>query len=99
MTGHTFAPVIGSSKDPVSQFPVFGVFVLRKACSFTPDIIGDKTVCANEPQTYSVAETPGSTYTWTVTGGNIITGQGTNKVSVIWNNGIMGTINVVQITP
>lgn len=30
MTGHTFAPVIGSSKSPVSQFPVFGAFVIRK---------------------------------------------------------------------
>lgn len=30
MTGHTFAQAIGSSKPPVSQFPKFGVFVLRK---------------------------------------------------------------------
>lgn len=30
MTGHSFAPVIGSSKNPVSQFPVFGAFVIRK---------------------------------------------------------------------
>lgn len=30
MTKHTFAPVIGSAKLPVSQFPVFGAFVIRK---------------------------------------------------------------------
>lgn len=30
MTGHTFAPVIGSSKPPVSQFPTFGAFVIRR---------------------------------------------------------------------
>ena len=30
MTGHTFAPVLGSSKASVSQFPIFGVFVIRK---------------------------------------------------------------------
>ncbi len=30
MTGHTFASAIGSSKLPVSQFPQFGAFVIRK---------------------------------------------------------------------
>jgi hypothetical protein len=30
MTGHTFSPVIGSNKPSVSQFPKFGVFVIRK---------------------------------------------------------------------
>lgn len=30
MTGHTFSRAIGSAKDPVSQFPLFGAFVIRK---------------------------------------------------------------------
>ncbi|MEO7175693.1 MAG: T9SS type A sorting domain-containing protein [Saprospiraceae bacterium] len=30
MTGHTFAAVIGSTKAPVSQFPTFGAFLIRK---------------------------------------------------------------------
>jgi hypothetical protein len=30
MTDHTFAQAIGSSKPPVSQFPKFGVFIIRK---------------------------------------------------------------------
>jgi hypothetical protein len=30
MTGHTFASAVGSGKSPVSQFPVFGAFVLRR---------------------------------------------------------------------
>jgi len=33
MTGHTFAPVLGSTKPPVSQFPEFGAFVIRKVGS------------------------------------------------------------------
>lgn len=33
MTGHTFAPVIGSSKPVVHQFPTFGTFVIRKIAS------------------------------------------------------------------
>jgi hypothetical protein len=30
MTGHTFAQAIGSTKRPVSQFPQFGAFVIRR---------------------------------------------------------------------
>ncbi len=30
MTGHTFAQAIGSTKAPVSQFPQFGAFVIRR---------------------------------------------------------------------
>jgi len=30
MTGHTFAQAIGSTKAPVSQFPLFGAFVIRR---------------------------------------------------------------------
>ncbi len=30
MTGHSFTQAVGSKKDPVSQFPYFGVFVIRK---------------------------------------------------------------------
>jgi hypothetical protein len=41
MTGHSFAPVIGSSKDPVSQFPTFGVFVLRKIGHSIPASISE----------------------------------------------------------
>ncbi len=41
MTGHTFAPVIGSSKASVSQFPIFGVFVIRKVGSSMPTSISN----------------------------------------------------------
>ncbi|HQZ87083.1 MAG TPA: hypothetical protein PLB21_15845, partial [Actinomycetota bacterium] len=30
MAGHSFAQAIGSSKSPVSQFPRFGAFVVRR---------------------------------------------------------------------
>ncbi|MFZ1703043.1 MAG: T9SS type A sorting domain-containing protein [Saprospiraceae bacterium] len=42
MTGHSMAPVIGSSKEPVNQFPFFGVFVLRK--------IGNTTVSTTKEE-------------------------------------------------
>ena len=48
---------------------------------------------------YYVPNLLGSTYTWTVTGGGITTGQGTNQITVQWANGVAGTVNVVQTVP
>lgn len=36
MTGHTFVPVISGTVPPVSQFPTFGAFVIRKAVYQSP---------------------------------------------------------------
>ncbi|OWY25089.1 hypothetical protein C7N43_17605 [Sphingobacteriales bacterium UPWRP_1] len=69
-------------------------------CSFTPVISGNVTVCQNVSDVYSVpAGPPGATYTWTVNGGVITAGQGTNSITVLWNAGVAGTVNVVQINP
>jgi hypothetical protein len=38
--------------------------------------------CTNNTETYSVTNTAGSTYNWTVTGGTITSGQGTNSATV-----------------
>ena len=56
MTGHTFAAAVGSTKAPVSQFPVFGVFVLRRQASTVPVGIGpivplDYTTISPNPST------------------------------------------------
>ena len=46
-------------------------------------IIGDSAVDAVTPAVYTA--TPGAAgYTWTVTGGAIISGQGTNEITVLW---------------
>jgi hypothetical protein len=59
------------------------------------DIISGKgIVCINSTQTYT-ADTGKSNYVWTVTNGNITSGQSTNKVTVKWNNNTNdGKINV-----
>lgn len=49
------------------------------------NITGNDPVCSNQAGLgYSVTNTPGSTYTWTVVGGNIDGGQGTNSISATW---------------
>lgn len=47
---------------------------------------GDTTVCSNlvDGNIYNIINTNGSTYNWGVSGGAIVSGQGTNEVSVNW---------------
>lgn len=68
-------------------------------CTLRPNITGTFNVCNNQTQTYSVPALAGSTYNWTVTGGIITSGQGTHQITVQWNNGTAGTVNVVQTAP
>ena len=65
----------------------------------TPIITGNNLVCGTTTQTYTVPAVAGSIYAWTVTGGNITAGQGTHQITVQWNNGTVGTVNVVQTAP
>lgn len=68
-------------------------------CLFQPAITGNTNGCVNGTQNYSVPAIAGSTYVWTVTGGNITAGQGTAQITVQWNNGVAGTVSVVQTVP
>ncbi|MBE9491720.1 MAG: Omp28-related outer membrane protein, partial [Bacteroidetes bacterium] len=54
-----------------------------------PEISGLTLVCNGEEMNYSTADNPGSTYTWNVTGGNIIAGAGTHDITIKW--GALGT--------
>lgn len=65
----------------------------------TPVISGNNAVCNNSIQTYSVAAVAGDSYLWTVTGGTILSGQGTNSISVQWSTGSVGTVVVEQVGP
>ncbi|MFY7964403.1 MAG: hypothetical protein ACOVO1_05875, partial [Chitinophagaceae bacterium] len=49
-----------------------------------PIIVGSNTGCPNVPVSYSVSNVY-SSYNWVVTGGTIISGQGTPNVNVRWN--------------
>ena len=62
----------------------------------TPSITGNTIVCKNDSGiTYSVTDN-GDTYTWTVTGGNITSGQSTNTITVDWGDaGMEGSVAVV----
>lgn len=63
----------------------------------TPPIQGPTPLCQNETgSVYSVTNTPGSTYTWTVpAGATIVSGQGSNTITVDWGT-TGGQISVVE---
>ena len=63
--------------------------------AFVPIISGDQQVCNNDILQYSIdTPPPGSTITWTVSGGEILSGPGTTTVLVEWNSGSVGQLSV-----
>lgn len=59
-----------------------------------PDnIAGNNTPCIGEA-VYSVSSVSGITYNWTASGGTIVSGQGTNIVTVNWNSAGEQTLTV-----
>ena len=50
-----------------------------------PQITGPNAVCEGQTVVYSVPAQDNTTYTWTVSGGNITAGTGTNQISVQWD--------------
>ena len=63
-----------------------------------PAITGATNVCGNSTQTYSTTNNAGSTYSWTIGNATILSGSGTNALTVKWNNPAAGTTNSTTIT-
>ncbi|TNE81885.1 MAG: gliding motility-associated C-terminal domain-containing protein [Bacteroidetes bacterium] len=59
---------------------------------------GPDRVCANANSLYTANGSTGSTYNWTVTGGTLLSGQGTNSISVDWGAGPTGSVEVTEIS-
>ena len=58
-------------------------------------IIGDTVgIVPLQQYTYVVSQVVGQTYSWTATNGAIVSGQGTNIVSVLWNQTNTGMLSV-----
>jgi PKD domain/PKD-like domain len=62
----------------------------------SPEILCVATVCAGDTATYCTTAASCTSYAWTVTGGTIISGAGTNCIKVVWGSGNpQGTINLI----
>ncbi len=67
-----------------------------------PAIAGEDQVCnqaTGNVYFYSTPEDPENTYFWTITGGNFVTGQGTNQVLVTWTAMNSGSLSVEESSP
>ncbi len=68
---------------------------LEADCALTAAVVGDGDVCDGEAANYSTAAFAGAMYFWTVAGGAILSGQGTNAISVKWGAGGTGEVKVL----
>jgi large repetitive protein len=64
-----------------------------------PVITGPTPVCVSvsgSTSTYSTPNVAGNSYAWTITGGTITGGQGTNQITVSWTTAGAGSVGVTQ---
>jgi len=61
-----------------------------------PVISGDEYVYQNTEHAYSSPDHAGATYDWSVTGGTVTSGQGTNEVTIMWGNPGTGYVNLTE---
>lgn len=62
----------------------------------TPVVTGNWDVCENSSNSYSTPSIAGHSYVWTIAGGTINSGQGTNQINVNWSSNGTGTIQVIE---
>ena len=70
----------------------------NSVCSYIAqyDIVGSTDPYSQTLQVYTYTATAGSTYEWTIVGGDILEGNGTNELSVVWNVGGAGSVCVTE---
>ncbi len=75
------------------------VLALYNGCNVTPQVVGGNTTPgAFSNSTYTCNNNAGSTYTWAVNNGVIVSGQGTNSVTILWGAEGVGSISVSETT-
>ena len=62
-------------------------------------VTGGTSVCAGDVKTYSAPVVAGASYTWTITGGNVVGPANVDSVTIQWPNAGTGTIVVSILNP
>lgn len=72
---------------------------LTVSASPSPIVSGPLAVCSGSAgNIYFTPNVPGQTYSWTISGGTITSGAGTNAITVTWGGGGSGWVKVVVST-
>ena len=75
------------------------VLALYNGCNVSTQVVsGNSTPGAFANSTYTCNSNAGSTYNWTVTNGVVVSGQGTNSVTVLWGAEGVGSVSVSETT-
>ncbi len=61
-----------------------------------PVITGADIVCSGDTEAYEVVLNSGNIYEWTVSGGTIESGQGSNQVTITWTGPTPGILTVTE---
>ncbi len=80
---------------------VYLLFFLATFCvasAFALVVTGPDSACAHNSSSYNVPS-GAATYSWSVTGGNVISGAGINTAVISWGNAGTGTIIVTTTAP
>jgi gliding motility-associated-like protein len=72
------------------------LFVTINPSPVTSAITGPAGICVTDTGSFSVTNTPGSTYDWSITGGSILSGNGSNAVTADWQGSGIAVISVVE---
>ncbi len=62
----------------------------------TTAISGKDTLCTNSTTAYTTSGSAGSSYNWTVTGGTIKNGSGTDSITVNWGSSGSGKVKLTE---
>ncbi|MFZ7115451.1 MAG: gliding motility-associated C-terminal domain-containing protein [Bacteroidota bacterium] len=62
----------------------------------TNPIVAPAQICIDDTATYYTVSPTGGNYTWTVGGGTILSGQGTDSIRIQWTAAGLGTIDIVD---
>jgi len=78
--------------------PTDSVYCITAPCTPPPTptlTTTDVNVCESESGVVYTTQSGFTTYTWSVSGGTIASGQGTNSITVNWGTGPSGTVDLV----
>ena len=97
--------IIANTQDD-SGFATSGAYQLSNKGSYDgiiakfscpiPVLRGMNRICGQSINTYFSHWHPGSSYTWSISGGTIISGASSNKVLVKWGNSGTGKLSVIE---
>jgi gliding motility-associated-like protein len=72
------------------------IYVSISPAPQTSAITGNNSICVSDTGSFSVVATAGSSYQWSIVGGTILSGNGTNSTTGIWSGSGTATVTVIE---